>query len=143
MAGGALGASDARRARWGRGRPDTGGGGAGQKKRAGPPRTPRHFELFSPQPRTTLPALMHEVHTFRRLRWDTPTLACTVWMFGFHRRLVRRGGGGGDLSEAGALSQTAPTGAPPKTLWSWGLVGDKKPTPKHSGTRPKEKILFR
>ena len=37
----------------------------------------------------TLPALMHEVHTFRRLGVE-PTTARTRWMLGFQRRLVRR-----------------------------------------------------
>ncbi|GAB3685696.1 hypothetical protein GCM10027597_36530 [Saccharopolyspora tripterygii] len=34
--------------------------------------------LENPQPRATLPAFMQEVHTFMRLRWDRPILACTV-----------------------------------------------------------------
>jgi GNAT superfamily N-acetyltransferase len=42
------------------------------------------------QPRTTLPALMHEVHTFRRLVVPPPAGTRTVWMFGFQRRGVRR-----------------------------------------------------
>src|SRR5947208_10801987 len=63
------------------------------------------------QPRTTLPALMHEVHTLRRLRWDTPTLAWTVWMFGFHRRLVRRWECETDLPKPGPLPQTSHTAA--------------------------------
>ena len=37
-----------------------------------------------------MPALMQEVHTLMRLRFEAPILACTVWMLGFHRRLVRR-----------------------------------------------------
>ena len=41
------------------------------------------------QARVTLPALMHEVHTFRRLGVE-PTTARTRWMLGFQRRLVRR-----------------------------------------------------
>ena len=36
----------------------------------------------------TLPALMQEVHTFKRFG-VLPTMARTVWMFGFQRRLVR------------------------------------------------------
>lgn len=39
--------------------------------------------------RATLPALMHEVHTFSRLG-VLPTNARTRWMFGFQRRLVLR-----------------------------------------------------
>ena len=41
------------------------------------------------QARVTLPALMHEVHTFSRLG-VAPTRVRTRWMFGFQRRLVRR-----------------------------------------------------
>jgi hypothetical protein len=37
----------------------------------------------------TLPALMQDVQTFKRFGVP-PTLACTVWMFGSNRRLVRR-----------------------------------------------------
>ena len=40
------------------------------------------------QTRVTLPALMQEVHTFRRFG-VLPTMARTVWMLGFQRRLVR------------------------------------------------------
>ena len=39
--------------------------------------------------RVTLPALMHEVHTFIRLG-VAPTRVRTRWMLGFQRRLVRR-----------------------------------------------------
>src|SRR5699024_2245760 len=39
------------------------------------------------QARVTLPALRQPVHTFMRLAVPD-TLACTVWMFGFQRRLV-------------------------------------------------------
>jgi hypothetical protein len=42
------------------------------------------------QPRETLPALMHEVHTFNRLGVALPTIARTRWMLGFQRRRVRR-----------------------------------------------------
>ena len=41
------------------------------------------------QARVTLPALMHEVHTFSRLG-VAPMSVRTRWMFGFQRRLVRR-----------------------------------------------------
>src|SRR3712207_6653359 len=41
------------------------------------------------QPRTTLPALMHEVQTLSFLG-VLPTSARTVWMLGFQRRRVRR-----------------------------------------------------
>src|SRR6201992_4150443 len=33
---------------------------------------------------------MHDVHTFMRFGVPWPTLARTVWMFGFQRRRVRR-----------------------------------------------------
>ena len=36
-----------------------------------------------------LPARMHEVHTWT-LRGEPFTIALTLWMFGFQRRLVRR-----------------------------------------------------
>ena len=41
------------------------------------------------QARVTLPALMHDVHTFMRLGVE-PTTARTRWMLGFQRRFVRR-----------------------------------------------------
>jgi hypothetical protein len=44
------------------------------------------MEAGSTQPRVTLPAFKHEVHTFIRLRCEMPIFACTVWMFGFQRR---------------------------------------------------------
>src|SRR5205814_6502515 len=43
--------------------------------------------------------------------WDTPTLAWTVWMFGFHRRLVRRWECETDLPKPGPLPQTSHTAA--------------------------------
>lgn len=58
-----------------------------------------------------MPPLIHEVHTFMRLRWDRPILACTVWMFGFHRRLVRRWECETDLPKPGPLPQTSHTAA--------------------------------
>src|SRR5882672_9866308 len=54
---------------------------------------------------------MQEVHTFIRLRWDAPIFACTVWMFGFHRRLVRRWECETDLPKPGLLPQTSQTAA--------------------------------
>lgn len=39
--------------------------------------------------RVTLPALMQDVHTCSRLGVP-PTVARTIWMFGFQRRGVRR-----------------------------------------------------
>src|SRR5690606_5342990 len=65
----------------------------------------------SAQPRTTLPALMQEVHTFMRLRCERPILACTVWMFGFHRRLVFRWECETELPKPGPLPQTSQTAA--------------------------------
>jgi hypothetical protein len=58
-----------------------------------------------------LPAFRQEVHTFSRLRCETPSLACTVWMFGFHRRLVRRWECETDLPKPGPLPQTSHTAA--------------------------------
>ncbi len=63
------------------------------------------------QPRTTLPALRQEVHTFMRLRCERPSLACTVWMFGFHRRLVFRWECETELPKPGPLLQTSQTAA--------------------------------
>lgn len=47
------------------------------------------LRVRSAQARDTLPALMHDVHTFIRFGVE-PTTARTRWMFGFQRRLVRR-----------------------------------------------------
>src|SRR5439155_23870486 len=63
------------------------------------------------QPRVTLPAFRQDVHTFIRLRCEMPILACTVWMFGFHRRLVRRCECDTDLPKPGLLPQTSQTAA--------------------------------
>ncbi|OLR91581.1 hypothetical protein BJP25_25800 [Actinokineospora bangkokensis] len=51
------------------------------------------------------------MHTFRRFRWEMPVFACTVWMFGFHRRLVRRFECETDLPKPGPLPQTSHTAA--------------------------------
>src|SRR3954447_22436322 len=51
---------------------------------------------------------MHEVQTFIRLR-RPGTLACTVWMFGFHRRRVRRWEWDTLLPKPGPLPQTSHT----------------------------------
>src|SRR5690349_6136921 len=61
------------------------------------PRGPASFALRAPtdapqadQPRTTLPALRHEVHTLTLRTVPGATCARTGWMFGFQRRCVRR-----------------------------------------------------
>jgi len=46
---------------------------------------PRDLDA-SGQALATLPALRHDVQTFKRLRCPGLTSARTVWMFGFHRR---------------------------------------------------------
>jgi len=71
--------------------------------------------------RVTLPALMHDAHTFRRLWVPRPTTARTVWMFGLKRRRVRRWECDTDMPNPGPLpqtSQTAATGDTPKMRWA-------------------------
>jgi hypothetical protein len=63
------------------------------------------------QPRTTLPAFRQDVHTFMRLRCEIPIFACTVWMFGFHRRRVFRCECETELPNPGPLPQTSQTAA--------------------------------
>ncbi len=58
--------------------------------------------------RVTLPALMQEVHTLRRLG-VLPMSACTVWMLGFQRRRVRRWEWETDMPKPGPLPQTSHT----------------------------------
>ena len=60
--------------------------------------------------RATLPALMQEVHTFRRLGVPD-TIARTVWMFGFQRRRVRTCECDTLLPKPGPLPQTSQTEA--------------------------------
>jgi len=45
-------------------------------------------KIQKPQARTTLPALMHEVHTFSFLVLPPPAGVRTDWMFGSQRRFV-------------------------------------------------------
>ncbi len=63
------------------------------------------------QERVTLPALRQEVQTFRRRRALAPIFARTVWMFGFHRRWVRRCECETDMPKPGPLPQTSHTAA--------------------------------
>src|SRR5690349_9965019 len=56
--------------------------------------------------RETLPALMHEVQTFRRLGVP-PITVRTCWMFGFQRRDVRRCEKDTLLPKPGPLPQTS------------------------------------
>ena len=65
----------------------------------------------------TLPALMHEVHTFSRFG-DPFTTACTVWMLGFQRRRVRRCECEMLLPNPGPLPQTSQVAAMVDTLSS-------------------------
>ena len=61
------------------------------------------------QPRVTLPAFRHEVHTLIRRRVPGATSARTVWTFGFHRRCVRRCECETDMPKPGPLPQTSQT----------------------------------
>jgi hypothetical protein len=65
----------------------------------------------------TLPALRQEVQTFRRRRWLAPIFARTVWMFGFHRRWVRRCECETDMPKPGPLPQMSHTAATSHTPW--------------------------
>ena len=60
--------------------------------------------------RVTLPALMHEVHTFIRLG-VAPTRVRTRWMFGFQRRFVRTWECDTDMPHEGRLPHTSHTAA--------------------------------
>jgi len=66
----------------------------------------------------TLPALMHEVQTFSRFRVPLIT-ACTVWMFGFQRRRVRRCECEILLPKPGPLPHTSQTEATVRSIKSW------------------------
>jgi hypothetical protein len=68
----------------------------------------------------TLPALMHEVHTFIRLG-VAPTRVRTRWMFGFQRRLVRRCECEMLCPKPGPLPQTSQVAA---TVHSLGITGE-------------------
>src|SRR5262249_47084029 len=63
------------------------------------------------------PALMHEVQTFILRVVPPPAGVRTVWMFGFQRRLVRRGGGGTFWPEPRVFFQVSPKAGP---AISWG-----------------------
>lgn len=58
----------------------------------------------------TLPALMHDVQTFKRVG-DPFTSARTRWMLGFQRRLFRRWENVTDLPNQGFLPQMSHTAA--------------------------------
>ena len=78
------------------------------RQNAGPPRWAPGVGRGA-QPRTTLPALMHEVQTFIRRVVPPPAGVWTVWMFGFHRRLVRRCEWDTLWPKPGPLPQTSQT----------------------------------
>src|SRR3954464_1778165 len=65
----------------------------------------------SGQARTTLPARMHEVHALIRRRLPGAMSARTDWMFGFHRRGVRRCECDTDIPKPGPLPHTSHTAA--------------------------------
>ena len=76
-----------------------------------PSKKPRGFKsLVSDQTRETFPALMQDVQTFRRFG-ELLTTACTVWMFGLKRRLVRRCEWEMAWPKPGPLPQTSHTAA--------------------------------
>ena len=52
---------------------------------------------------------MHEVHTCLRTVVPPPAGTRTVWMFGFHRRWVRRWECETDMPKPGPLPQTSHT----------------------------------
>jgi len=60
--------------------------------------------------RVTLPALRHEVQTLTRFG-APPTIARTRWMFGFHRREVRRWECETEYPNDGLLPQTSQVAA--------------------------------
>ena len=57
----------------------------------------------------TLPAFRQDVHTESFRRVPGATVARTVWMFGFHRRCVRRCECETDMPKPGPLPQTSQT----------------------------------
>ena len=65
-----------------------------------------------------MPAFRQEVQTFRRRRALAPIFARTVWMFGFHRRWVRRCECETDMPKPGPLPQTSHTAATSDTPWN-------------------------
>jgi hypothetical protein len=58
-----------------------------------------------------LPAFRQEVHALTRLTVPGATWARTAWMFGFHRRLVRRWEWDTLIPKPGPLPQTSHTAA--------------------------------
>ena len=82
-------------------------------------------------PRVTLPALMQDAQTFSRFLLPPGRVTtCTVWTFGFHRRLVRRWECDTDLPKPGPFPQISHTAAIIKLLK--GLGG---PATRASGSR--------
>src|SRR5664279_2412236 len=67
------------------------------------------------QPRTTLPAFRHEVQTFSFRTVPGATCARTGWMFGSHRRWVRRWEWDTFIPKPGPLPHTSHTAATPNT----------------------------
>ncbi len=60
------------------------------------------------------------MQTFNRRRVPGLTSARTVWMFGFHRRLVRRWECETDMPKLGLLAHTSQTAA--TSIHSWSLT---------------------
>src|SRR5439155_2446914 len=90
------------------------------------------------QPRVTLPALMHEVHTFIRRVVPPPAGTRTVWMLGFQRRFVRRCEWDTLWPKPGPLPQTSHTLATGVLLDRSGNLArvPDRPTPRRTAPTP-------
>src|SRR3954447_5419525 len=83
---------------------------------------------------------MQEVQAFTRLVFPPPAAAHTVWMFGFHRRRVRRWEWDTDMPKPGPLPQTShtlDTGSSPQITvhgQAIGLVMEVSGAPRRAGT---------
>ena len=82
---------------------------------------------LGPLQRVTRPALMQEVHTFRRLGVP-PTMARTRWTFGFQRRRVRRCECETLLPKPGPLPQMSQTEATVRSIVEGWIRQPSKPT---------------
>ena len=84
--------------------------------------------------RTTLPALMHEVHTLSRFGVPATTVR-TVWMLGFQRRRVRRCECEILLPNPGCLPQTSQTEATGSLHQVGGMVSARRDHKIRPGSR--------
>jgi hypothetical protein len=81
---------------------------------------------------------MHDVHTFMRFGVPRPTLARTVWMFGFQRRRVRRCECEMLLPKPGPLphtSQTEATGHSKVEDWRFKIMSAARASHARQGSR--------